>query len=65
MEVLCYIGLYMLYSKTTLKRYFALWLSSALPFISPPVGGSRKESADLALRASHLDKQYDFKVDWL
>jgi hypothetical protein len=53
------------YGETTLKRYVALWLSSALPFRSPPVGGSRNEGATLALRASHLDKQDDFKVDWL
>jgi hypothetical protein len=29
------------------------------------VGGSRNEGAALALRASHLDKQDDFKVEWL
>jgi hypothetical protein len=27
------------YNETTLKRYLALWFSSALPFRSPPVGG--------------------------
>jgi hypothetical protein len=34
-------------------------------FASIPVGGSRNEGAALALRASNLDKQDDFKVDWL
>ncbi|MDR2697534.1 MAG: hypothetical protein LBB40_03550, partial [Holophagales bacterium] len=53
------------YSETTLKRYVALWFSSALPFRSPPVGGLLHYSAALALRASHLDKKDDFKVDWL
>jgi hypothetical protein len=54
-----------MYSETTLKRYVALCLSSALPFRSPPVGGSRNENAALKRSASHLDKQDDFKVDWL
>jgi hypothetical protein len=34
-------------------------------FVRIPVGGSRNESAALKRSASHLDKQDDFKVDWL
>jgi hypothetical protein len=30
-----------------------------------PVGGSRNEGAALKRSASHLDKQDDFKVEWL
>jgi hypothetical protein len=54
-----------MYSETILKRYVTLWLSSALPFRLPPDGGSLHYSAALALHASHLDKQDDFKVEWL
>jgi hypothetical protein len=50
------------YSETTLKRYVALWFSSALPFRSPPVGGSRNEGATLKRSASHLDKQMILKL---